>query len=85
MATKKLLSQLSLSVSAPLSEAATALVAVNGVQLQVAQPITARTGVGNDIMRIPLAIAGNPLADGVASENDNIAYNLIRKKIILKE
>lgn len=85
MATKKIISHLSLSVSAPLSESATALFAVNGVQLQIAQPITARAGIGNDIMRIPLAIAGNPLADGSASENDNIAYNLIRKKIILKE
>lgn len=72
-----------MSVSAPMSETATALSAITGVHLQVTQPITAKTGFGNDIVAIPLAIAGNALADGTATANDNVAYNLFRKKNIV--
>lgn len=83
MANRKIISQLSLCVSAPITETATALSAITGVHLQVAQPITAKTGFGTDIKKVELAIAGNDLADGSASANDNVAYNLFRKKNIV--
>lgn len=70
---------MSFAVSAPMTEMATSLFAITGVPMQVTSPFQRRSGAGMEVVAIPLAVAGSTLADGSASANDNVWFNIVRK------